>query len=224
MARLKVFIAPAASALFILAACATSKGTVPASMASSASVAPVAGTLIHGFVRSVDDPAQRVPFRHSLIVDRGYGQNLTIEYKAMTPVSFNGGWYAPTDLEAGDEVDILTRPLGSGRLRAREITVIKTTNGISELNPPGTMTTLSTLHGTVRAVDRSHRTLTLDTGRRETPTTIVRYDPDVDVDYNGQDFLVENIEPGDTVDVRVQSSGQADYLAQRIVVVRVNGR
>jgi hypothetical protein len=213
-------MAAALLALLLLVACGTSKS------------AGGNGAIVHGIVRSVDSIEERVPFRHSISVDRGYGSYLTVEYILSTPVSFNGRSYAPADLEAGDEIDIRTSDLGSGRVRAQEITVTRTVNGIgTDASSESTGSTLSTIHGTIRSADRSNRTIELDSTNRSSKsktnsgTVVIHYDPDVSVDYKGQVYPVTNLDRGDVVEMQVQSMGPSNYHAQRILLVRnVNGR
>ncbi|MDP9362007.1 MAG: DUF5666 domain-containing protein [Acidobacteriota bacterium] len=196
-------------------------------MASSTNGTYGNGSVVHGTVRSVDT------YRRTISIDRGARSYLTVEYNASTPVSLNGRSYAPTDLEAGDEIDVRTSDLGSGRVGAQDITVTRTVNGIGTTGSSGSSSsTLSTIRGTVRSVDRSNRTIELDntswssnfqtnSGTR----TLVHYDPNTSVDYNGQLYPVTNLERGDVVDVQVQNMGSSNYLAQRIALVRnVNAR
>lgn len=183
------------------------------------------GSVMHGTVRSVDT------YRRTISVDRGSGSYVNVEYNTNTPVSFNGRSYSPADLEPGDEIDIRTSNLGSGRTGAQDITVTRTVNGIGSSNgtygSSSSSSSVSTMRGTVRNVDTVNRTIELDntswvsgfrtnTGTRFT----VHYDPNVSVDYNGQLYPVTNLERGDVVDVQVQNMGSSNYLAQRFVLLR----
>ena len=197
-------------------------------MASSTNGTYDNGLLVHGTVRSIDT------YRHTISIDRASGSYLDVEYNSNTPVSFNGRAYAATDLEPGDQIDVRTNDLGSGRLGAQDITVIRTVNGIGRNGSSGSSSsdTLSTIRGTVRSVDASNRTIELENTnwssnfQTNNGTRIrVHYDPNVSVDYNGQTYPVTNLERGDVVDVQVQNMGTSNYLAQRIFLVRnVNAR
>jgi hypothetical protein len=185
------------------------------------------GALVHGTVRSVDT------YRRTIAVDRGYGSLMTVEYSANTPVSLNGRSYAPTDLRAGDEIDIRTYDLGSGRMGAQDITVTRTASGMGTYGSSSS-SAVSTLRGTVRSVNQSGRTIELEnttwsssfqTNRSGSNRVVVRYDSNTGVDYNGQMYPVTNLERGDIVDVQVQNDGTSNYFAQRVLLVRnVNGR
>jgi len=183
------------------------------------------GSVMHATVRSVDT------YRRTISVDRGNGSYTTIEYNTNTPVSFNGRSYSPADLEPGDEIDIRTNDLGSGRIGAQDITVTRTVNGMGSSNgtygSSSSSSSISTIRGTVRGVDSVNRTIELDntnwvsgfrtnTGTRFT----VQYDPNASVEYNGQTYPLTNLERGDVVDVQVQNLGSSNYLAQRVVLVR----
>jgi hypothetical protein len=192
-------------------------------MASSTTGTYGNGTVVHGTVRPFDSVEERVPHRRSISIDRGSGSFLTVEYTASTPVSFNGGSYAPNDLEPGDEIDVSTKDLGSGRVGALRITVTHAINGRLR----SSSTTLSTIQGTVRSVDSANLTIELD-GFHSSPKfqtnsgtpILVHYDSNVSVDYKGQVFPVTNLERGDFVEVQVQSMEWPNYLAQRILLVR----
>jgi hypothetical protein len=96
-------IAAATFALLLLAGCGSSGNGGGTGDKKSVSESPV---IVHGTVRSLDSVQERVPYRRSISIDRGYGSYLTIEYTASTPVSFNGRSYAPEDLEPGNEIDV----------------------------------------------------------------------------------------------------------------------
>jgi hypothetical protein len=183
------------------------------------------GSVMHGTVRSIDT------YRHTISVDRGRGSYMTVEYNTNTPVSYNGRSYSATDLEPGDEIDIRTNDLGSGRLGAQDITVTRTVNGMGSNGTYGSSSSsnsISTIRGTVYSVDTNNRTIQLDntswiSGFRTNTSNnrfVVRYDPNAMVDVNGQMSAVTGLERGDVVDVQVQNLGSSNYLAQRFVLVR----
>ncbi|HEX9457936.1 MAG TPA: DUF5666 domain-containing protein [Thermoanaerobaculia bacterium] len=181
------------------------------------------GSVVHGTVRSVDT------YRRTISVDRGYDSTITIEYNSNTRVSLNGRSYSPRDLQAGDEIDIRTNDLGNGRLGAQDITVTRTINGIGSNGGSSSSSPISTIRGTVRSVDSYNRTIDLENSnwvsgfRTNTNTSarfIIHYDPDTNVDYNGQLYPVTNLERGDVVEVQVQNLGSSNYVAQRVVLVR----
>ena len=177
-------------------------------------------SVIHGTIRSIDRNSQ------SMTLDRGYSSSITIDVGTNTPVDFNGRTYHPTDLQVGDEIDVHANDLGGGRFSAQDITVTRSATST------GTNTS-SSIHGTVRYIDPSTRTILIEnptwTTRFQTGTgsntMTIHYDPNFQVDYQGQQYPVANLEPGDVVDVQLQNSGGTYYTAQRITVVRnVNAR
>jgi hypothetical protein len=184
---------------------------------------PTYGSVIHATVRSIDT------YRRTISIDRGTGSYMTIEYNTNTPVSFNGRAYSPADLEVGDQIDIRTNDLGSGRIGAQDITVTRTVNGIGSSNGTygSSSNSISTIRGTVYAIDTANRTIELESTswisgfRTNTGTRfIVHYDPNAMVDVNGQMSAVTGLERGDVVDVQIQNLGSSNYLAQRFVLVR----
>lgn len=194
-------------------------------MASSSGGTYGNSSVIHGTVRSVDT------YRHTITINRGYGSDVIVDYSNSTPVSFNGRTYAAADLEPGDEIDIRTVNSG-GRINADDITVTRTGNGMGTYGSSSS-SSYATVRGTVRSVDRSARTIELDSTtwsagfqtNTSTNRITVHYDSNSGVDYNGQIYPVTNLERGDVVDVQVQRSGTSSYVAQNIVLVRnVNGR
>jgi len=182
------------------------------------------GSTIHGTVRSIDT------YNRTISVDRGFGSYLTVSFDANTPVYFSGRTYSPTNLEVGDEIDIRTSDLGSGRLGAQDITVTRSMSGTS--SGSSTSSNLSTIRGTVRSVDTYNRTITLDSanwisgfqGNTSGSTLTVHYDTNARVDSNGQLYPITNLERGDVIEVQIQNSSGTN-LAQRIFLVRdVNSR
>lgn len=188
-------------------------------MTSSASIP--AGSLIHGTVRSIDTS------NRTMTIDRGYGSTLMVNYNANTPVYYNSRTYSPSDLDVGDEVDIRTSDLGSGRIGASDITVTRNVGGSGSSGTYGTSTNVSTLRGTVRSVDTYNHLITLDStswlsGFKSSTSgnaMTVSYDTNARVDSNGQLYPITNLERGDVIDIQVSGSS-SNLLAQRITLVR----
>ena len=193
------------------------------SMASSGSTAPYGLSTVHGTVRSIDT------YGRTISVDPGYGSYTTINYASNTPVYYNSRTYAISDLEVGDQIDVHVSDLGGGRFNAQDITVTRNVNG-GTAGTYGTQT--STFRGTVRNVDPSTRTITIDSatymsGFQTNPGTSMtfQYDSNVQVNYQGQLHPVTNLERGDVIDVQLQRLSGGNYLAQSISLVRdVNAR
>ena len=175
---------------------------------------------VRGTVRYVDAS------RRTIEIDRsGYGTQ-TFEYDTNTYVTFSGRNYYPQDLERGDEVEIFLRDIGGGRFLANNITVLRSVSGTGS-GSYGTST--ATVRGTVRYVDTSRREIGLEqtswitrfnTGSNTGSVSVIRYDANTNVEYNGQLYQPTNLERGDVIEVQVQNTGGTSFLANRITVVR----
>lgn len=176
------------------------------------------GTTVHGRVRSVDTS------RRTITLDDGYGRTTTVQYSTNTPVTYNGQNYSPADLETGDEIDVRVDNLGGGQYAARDISV---TRSVSSNGGYGS-TTQSTIRGTVRYVDTNRRTIELDSvsatnfnrGSGSTGTFIVQYDPNTQVNVQGQLYPVSGLERGDIIEVQVDNLGNGNYVARQINLLR----
>ncbi|MGZ8832796.1 MAG: DUF5666 domain-containing protein [Thermoanaerobaculia bacterium] len=176
------------------------------------------GTTVHGSVRSVDTS------RRTITLDDSYGRTTTVQYSTNTPVTYNGQRYSPADLETGDEIDVRVDNLGGGQYAARDITV---TRSVSNNGSYGS-TTRSTIRGTVRYVDTTRRTIELDSvtatnfnrGSGSTGTFIVQYDPNTQVNVQGQLYPISGLERGDVIEVQVDNLGNGNYIARQINLVR----
>ncbi|MDQ6800890.1 MAG: DUF5666 domain-containing protein [Acidobacteriota bacterium] len=191
------------------------------SQASSGST-PYGVSSVHGTVRSIDTYAR------SISVDPGYGSYMTINYASNTPVYYNSRTYAISELRAGDQIDARVSDLGGGRFNAQDITV--TRNGSGGGGTYGSQ--VSTIRGTVRYVDPSTRTISIDnatsiSGFQTNPGSAmtIQYDSSAQVNYQGQLHPVTNLERGDVIDVQLQQLSAGNYLAQNITLVHdVNAR
>jgi hypothetical protein len=186
---------------------------------------PSNSSTIRGTVQSVDTS------RRTITVDRGYGSTTFIEYATNTPVYYGSTTYRTSDLERGDEIEVRVDDLGSGRLSARDITVLRS---VSSGTGSSTSSNLSTYRGTVRYIDTSRRTIELEStswisgfnrGTAGTTVMTVQYDSNTNVDVSGRLYPISSLERGDVVDVQVQNGGSSLPFAQRIVLVRdINSR
>lgn len=173
-------------------------------------------TTLRGTVRYVE------PTRRTVQIDTGgyNSQLVTLDYDANTTVDYNGRRYRIEDLQRGDEVEVRVRNLGSGRYLADQIMVIRSTG----TNTPSA----TTMRGTVRSVDTSRRTITIDQASwvqrfdsgTAMGTVVLQYDSSTVVEYQGRNYAPTNLERGDVIDVEVRQLGTNSYLAQRISVVR----
>ncbi|HEX9161122.1 MAG TPA: hypothetical protein VF980_05375 [Thermoanaerobaculia bacterium] len=213
-----------ASSINVLSDVRTSGGYPSGSYPSSPSTNyPSNGSYgtIHGVVRSVDT------HNRTITIDRGYGSSMAIDYNTNTPVYYNGRSFMPGDLEVGDEIDVRTQNMNGSRTLAQDITVtrsVSNTNGTS-----GTTTNAGTIRGTVNSVDTSRQTIQLNSvssvGFNRNAgsignTVTVSYDPNMNVNVNGQMYAVSGLERGDLVDIQVDNLGNGNYVARSINLVQ----
>ena len=173
--------------------------------------------VVRGTVRHVDSS------RRTIEIDRGGTGILVVDYDANTQVTFSGRSYQPHNLQRGDEIELRVRDIGSGRLLAEDISVLRTGGTTIGSTQP------STIRGTVRFVDTSRREIGLEqtswisgftTGSPGTSTMVIRYDANTSVEFGGRLYAPTNLERGDVIDVQVQDLGSGALLANRITVVR----
>lgn len=171
------------------------------------------GSTLRGTVRHIDTSRRQVE------VDTGLGSTVLVDYATNTPVYWNGRTYSVGNLERGDEVEIRVNNLGSGRYSANEITVLRSMASSSG-------SSFSTLRGTVRAVDTSRRTIELEStswvsgfANGGGSITVVKYDANAGVEFQGRLHPLSNLERGDVVDVQVENLS-GSLLARRITLVR----
>ena len=191
------------------------------SSAGSSTGGSVYESTVRGTVRYVDTS------RRTIEIDRSGGGTSVISYDANTHVTFSGRNFRPEDLERGDEIEIRVTDLGSGRLAARDINVIRSVSS-SGMGSGTWGNQSSTIRGTVRYVDTSRREIGLEsanwisgfnTGAGVGSTIVVQYDTNTPVEFGGRVYSATNLERGDVIEVQVSGSG-SNYFANRIMVVR----
>jgi hypothetical protein len=150
------------------------------------------------------------------------GRTVRVYFDNRTTVEYQGQSHRPEDLDRGDQVDVAVSQSGN-RLVADRIDVIY--NAAGNTTYPGNNGNTgnngsygSTVSGTVTNVDTSRRTLTVDTGYGR--TTVVDYDTNVPVSYNGRTFNVADLERGDQIDIRTRNLGNGRYVADSVNVIR----
>ncbi len=179
------------------------------------------GSSIRGTIRYIDT-------RNGTIeVARSYGSNVIVQYGTNTPVYFNGSTYRATDLEVGDEIDVRYSDLGNGRVSAQDITV---TRSISDNGSIGSSSSnYATIRGTVRSINTSNRTITLEqtswrsgfNGSNTSSLVTISYDSGMNIDVNGSLQSLSGLERGDVIDVQVSNTNNtSNFYAQRIWLVR----
>ena len=187
----------------------------------SPSSTPTSATAVSGTVQAVDTQA------HTLTVGSGTRNQTNLRnsdqrvlaYDNSTVVEYQGQKaYNPQDLEVGDQIEAQVQRSGD-RLLARNIKVVNSVSGSNGTNT-GAATTWA---ATVRSVNSANRAIELvQSGREQYPVT-VSYDASTRVEFQGRSYKPEDLEPGDTVQVRTRGSGN-QVIADQIVVTRnVNG-
>lgn len=185
------------------------------------------GSDLRGTVTFVDSS------RRTIEIDRGSGSRTTVEYDANTPVRYSGRTYGVADLKRGDEIEITTRDLGSGRILAQDINVVRSVSmGSGSTYPGTTQPAVSTVRGTVRFHDVNRRTIELETvswysssfqpapGGSTGSNLIVQYGANTGVEVSGRVQPISGLERGDIVDVQLQDPRATTPLATRIVLVQ----
>jgi hypothetical protein len=176
--------------------------------------------LVRGTVDHVDANNRSIVLRNvsgynSMLSNSGSGSTLRVYYDNQTEVQYQGQDYRPTDLEAGDEVEVRVNESGS-QLVADTVTVTRNvggTNSSSSYPAYGT-----TLRGTVRYIDTSRGTIELDRGSGT--TTFVEYPSSINVMYNGSSYRVADLERGDEIEIRATDLGSNRFRADSINVIR----
>ncbi|HET7437133.1 MAG TPA: hypothetical protein VFN10_20665 [Thermoanaerobaculia bacterium] len=149
------------------------------------------------------------------------GSAVRVYYDDNTTVAYNGTSYRPQDLERGDEVTVRVDESGN-QLFAESMTVTydATRSGSTTPTSNGTYGSYATtLHGTVRSVDTSRRTIELDRGYGS-GSAIVEYASNTPVYFSGRNYNIADLERGDEVDIRVQDYGNGRYVADDLTVTR----
>jgi hypothetical protein len=232
-------LAAATVALLLMVACGSSGNGIGDIFGSGNPNNGSSGSYqIRGTVDSVDTRGQSIYLTnvtgYNTNLNTGSASSVRVYYDNRTTLNYQGRTYRPDQLERGDEVTVNVDQSGN-QLIAQSMDVTYNTRGgmASGSNYPSTpypssSTQYSTIRGTVRNVDTVNRTIELEntnwvSGFRTNNTSnrfVVRYDPNASVDYNGQVYPLTNLERGDVVDVQLQDFGNANYVAQRFVLVR----
>ncbi|HEV8659717.1 MAG TPA: DUF5666 domain-containing protein [Thermoanaerobaculia bacterium] len=209
-------LAAAAFALLLLAACGSSGGNIGDIFGGGSN--KTATNEIRGTVDSVDLSSRSIYLTNvsgynSMLSSGGTGSSVRVYYDNQTSVDYQGKTYRPEDLERGDQVDVRVQQSGNN-LMATSMTVL------SNVRTSGTYpgTSVSTIHGTVRSVNTSNRTITIDRGSGSHIT--VEYNTNTPVSYNGRSYMASDLEVGDEIDIRWQDLGSGRMLAQDITVTR----
>lgn len=213
-----------AAALLLLAGCGTYQD-----VNGYPQQQPYANT-IHGTVDYVDTASRSIVLYNTsgygtMLSGSGYpasGGSVRVYYDNRTGVSWQGRTYRPEDLERGDQIDVTVYQSGN-QLIAQSANVTYNANASNNSYPnnsyPNQYPSQSSLiRGTVRYIDTSSRTITIDSNNT---VYTVSYEPGIRVDVNGQLYPLTNLERGDYVEVQTQGYSNSNNLfANRITLLR----
>lgn len=150
------------------------------------------------------------------------GDTVRIYYDQRTPVEYQGQTYSPADLEHGDEIAVRVDQSGNN-LVARSMTVLYDSTSGSSYPGGGSYPSSggydSTIRGTVRHVDTSRRTIEIDRGGYGS-TTMLEFDANTEVLFNGRTYRMQDLERGDEIEIRTRDIGRGRLLAQDVTVIR----
>lgn len=160
-------------------------------------------------VQSVDSGYGRL----LVTADGGYGggQRLELYFDRGTRLFYQGREHPVEGLERGDRISVDAVQSG-GRLLARTIEVVQNVRDI-----PGGSYYGGELQGAIGYVDPRRRSISLTRGGYSGSREEVFYDERTTVEFRGQRYRPEQLEPGDVVRIQARPVGQG-FLAERIWV------
>jgi hypothetical protein len=124
---------------------------------------------------SIGATVQTVDTRNSQVVlQQSNGQSVGVNYDSRTKVVYQGQVFAVTNLEYGDQVTARIIDQGNNTYYTDSITVTQPVNGSSTAGS-STSANVQTLQGTVRQVDRSAGSFTIDGGNGVQLTVTLPY-------------------------------------------------
>jgi predicted RNA-binding protein len=179
---------------------------------------------IRGTVDSVDANSRSIYLTnvsgYSNMLSNGGGSNVRVYYDERTPVTHQGSTYRPEDLERGDVISVRVDEDGN-RLIANTMTVVSDSSsgtGGSTYPNSGSGVYGSNVRGTVRYIDMNRRTIEVDTG--SVNPVVVEFDTSTPVYFGNSTYRPADLERGDEIDVRLNTSSGSRYVARDITVTR----
>src|SRR5438067_501998 len=150
----------------------------------------------------------------------GYGNTVRVYYDDRTSLSYQGRTYRPEDLERGDQVTVHVNDTGNNQLMAQSMDVTYDARGGMASSSPSSPTygNGSVITGTVRSIDTSRHTMSIDAGYGSYVT--VDWVSNTPVYFNGKTYAPGDLEVGDQVNVRVNGGNSSRVSAQDITVTR----
>ncbi len=142
----------------------------------------------------------------------GYGQTrVEVYFDRNTQLIYQGRVQGIEGLERGDRISV-DAVQSQGRLWARRIEVVQNVRDTSGASQYG-----GELQGAVSQVDPRRRLITLTRGGYSGSSAQVYYDERTRVEYRGQAFRPEQLDPGDVIRVQARPMGN-DWVAEQIWV------
>lgn len=128
-----------------------------------------AGQQVAGTVQSVDTRNQQLSLRQS------NGQNVALAFDNQTAVIYQNRAYSVTSLESGDQVQAKVQQLQNGGYYTDSVWVTQPVQGSGGTTTSGGSQNVQSLSGSVRSIDRSGGTFTLDVGNNTVLTVSMPY-------------------------------------------------
>lgn len=128
-----------------------------------------AGQQVAGTVQSVDTRNQQLSLRQS------NGQNVALAFDNQTAVIYQNRAYSVTSLESGDQVQAKVQQLQNGGYYTDSVWVTQPVQGSGGTTTTSGSQNVQSLSGSVRSIDRSGGTFTLDVGNNTVLTVSMPY-------------------------------------------------
>jgi hypothetical protein len=144
------------------------------------------------------------------------GSRVEVYFDRNTQLVYQGRAQSIEGLERGDRISVDIAQ-SQGRLWARRIEVVQNVRDGSGGNYYG-----GELSGAVSVVDPRRRLITITRGGYSGDRTQVYYDERTQVEYRGQTFRPEQLDPGDVI--RIQARPMGNNLVAEHIWVEVDAR
>lgn len=144
---------------------------------------------VSGTVQGVDTRSQQI------VLQATNGQQVALLFDQQTQVTYQNRSYSVNNLERGDRITARIQQTQNGGYYTDLVQVdqsVQTSNG--EVYPNGSSTSVQSLYGTVRQVDRQNGVFSLDVGNYNTLTVSLPYNPS-----RSDSDRFQALRPGDTV-------------------------
>jgi hypothetical protein len=199
----------AVAAVVMLSACASNKSAVREIRGTVDQVNVGEKTLVLSSVENAPSNARTV----------------TVYFENDTRVTYQQQTFTPQNLEKGDEISVMAESKGD-RLVARSMSVLRNVRAAGGvINPDGTTAAApedryaNASRGTVRRIDHGTKLLEVDLGGLTAHIITVTYDSATRVEQDGQERSINDVKPGETIDINTRRSGER-LFAESINLLR----